>query len=469
MKKTTIAVLVILVIFLALIAFGFFSQSRLSTEALTRYKDHLTEISNSITGILKEKQDLAQTREALTAANNKLEEENQVLKAGAHTLQEDAIKLRQELIEIKRKLVEDKENKKAAGESPGTKTPSVELAAITDKIKAIASAIDKIDTSSRQKSQLNASLRSIYNELYSLDLNIVKLAAAKNEGIPASDKDILKEVSRRDEEIKKLWEKVSLLEKENVRLVEDGRKKAKGVQPYLDEIARLNKEKEDLSAQLSRYRDQFDKLTAQLNSPDNFEQTLKEKENIIRGLNEEAGKLKKDFQSANERYAQVKQRQAGVESELASRAEKIVNLETALEEKNSVLLDLTVKVQDQLKELVALRESSVKSKLLNARLGGRLKEKEAALDALRAEVAKINEFNSQFKDYADRVSRVAAGPGPLPSRENPKSGTLLQPGTAKDKQVNVEIESVQVKQDFPAQEDTSGKKSAGAGSEAKGE
>jgi hypothetical protein len=46
---------------------------------------------------------------------------------------------------------------------------------------------------------------------------------------------------------------------------------------------------------------------------------------------------------------------------------------------------------------------------------------------------------------------------------------LLQPGTAKDKQVNVEIESVQVKQDFPAQEDTSGKKSAGAGSEAKGE
>ena len=122
-----------------------------------------------------------------------------------------------------------------------------------------------------------------------------------------------------------------------------------------------------------------------------------------------------------------------------------------------------------MKELVALRESSVKSKLLNARLGGRLKEKEAALDALRAEVAKINEFNSQFKDYADRVSRVAAGPGPLPSRENPKSGTLLQPGTAKDKQVNVEIESVQVKQDFPAQEDTSGKKSAGAGSEAKGE
>ncbi len=267
---------------------------------------------------------------------------------------------------------------------------------------------DDINTIERKKNKFGASLNALKKEN--------DLAAIEKDRLQKQIIELKKSLRDRDRKSKSSKEKIANLEKDcrNVtaqyELVKRKKEKIKGKGVELEKMMALLKEE------------------------------LGSKAEELMSSEERVAKLKKEYQVVTTQYELIKKKAENLESVMVKRASRILILQETLEEKDASILELTNKLQMQIKELALLRDSTVKIRLENVTLMENLKNKGEELNSFKEKILKMKEVNSRFKAYIGTMSNLFDSkqeiePGPESGEESLSS--------KEDKKVTVEIESVE--------------------------
>lgn len=248
--------------------------------------------------------------------------------------------------------------------------------------------------------------------------------------------DLREEISRSRKENKKLRTKVNSLNEESQEIVYEKLNLEAKMIEYVNTVNLLNQEMRELKSKVGKLgkerkeliaftenlgrehalsyqeKDRLEEFLEQLNKK------LQSKEQRINSLEEEFAVLKEDYSAINLEYIQAKEKVEDIELELVGRANKISNLERALKEKNDTTLELVNKLENQLKDLVNLREAIVKIKLENVGLAQELRHRRDLISSLNERFKKIRGINH------------------FPVRE------FSVQESGKEKEIKVEIESI---------------------------
>ena len=246
--------------------------------------------------------------------------------------------------------------------------------------------------------------------------------------------ELREEIARSREENKKLKTEVNSLNEEKEEIVYEKLNLEAKMIEYVNTVNLLNQEMRELKnkvGKLGKERKELIAFTENLGrehalsyqEKDRLEEFLEQlnkklqsKEKRISSLEEEFAVLKEDYSAINSQYIKAKEKVGDIEIELVGRANKMSNLERVLKEKN--VLKLVDKLENQLKDLVNLREVIVKVRLENVRLAQELRSKKDF----------INSLNERFR----RIRRSSRFPVKEFSVE----------GSGKEKEIKVEIESI---------------------------
>jgi chromosome segregation ATPase len=506
MRKRVLTFLVeVIVLCLCLVSLGLFYQSKIFYLTIENYRSGLKSIDRFLTKTIE--------------ISKAFRENNKRLKVVLKESREENKKLKEKLTKLK--------------------INADTVAPIKEKIKYIATLIDDIDITSRDRRSLNSLLHSIYTELNSLDFNIAKLARdepiyqerfkqtqaqlqeklveiedlksklkdwnqalkraqekiellekEKNDYILNLEKkdkefrrykdvvekqlksyqtqiaDLLAEKQRlvaqlnqRIQESERIFRKLNLLEKEKERIISEKIKMGTKISDYTEIIDFLNTQIQVLGDRLKKLEEENKQLTLErkdLRNKNLFlaEDTQRLKDTIrelktqlqnskaeVNSLTVQLNNLNRDYQEIKKEYELTKEKINQAQLQLAQRADKILNLQEALEEKDNSILELNIKLKEQLKELVDLREDMIEVKLGNSRLLQELRLKEETLKSLNEEIKRISWVNSQLKAYVERASKLF-----IPKEETSQTPEVKEEKTrppATEKEVRVEIQSIQ--------------------------
>ncbi|MCP4652168.1 MAG: hypothetical protein GY858_02135 [Candidatus Omnitrophica bacterium] len=449
-KKIVIIFVEVIIVFLFLVAVNFFHSSKTANLAVQDYKFQLEKMGKLVSKSIGVAKDSRKSSANLVKIVKGMEVENESLKSESLKAKEQIIVLSQEISDLK--------------------INSDTMLPIKNKIKSIVIALDKVDIDSMRREELDALLRSIYEEVNSLDFSVTKLVKNEplyRERIKQSEKR-LQEKSRQldaalrqnetltarlsqvQESITALQEKVVSLEGEKQTLSSVQQAAGKEAAASKEQISALQAQRDDVSLQLASYEKETAQLQEKLGSlveqeKELFEnkkslgeqlaqvlQNVKSKDAKIASTEKQIAALSRDYQEANTKYLETREIIVDYEKKLSKRANTIITLQDVLEEKEQSTIALTVKLKDQLRELAVLRNDMVQIRLENARFKEDLISKEAAFDSLRREIIRINEANSQFRESMINASRVF--------NENATPSTVVPT----EKAVKVNIDSVEI-------------------------
>lgn len=390
-------------------------------------------------------------------------------------------------------IKENKKLKKMLEETKIIKSPPVAksdtnriLNSFRSKIKKIMIDVDDIDIASANKKRVYDILKSIYSELNSLDVNISRLISKKT----SYRKEFLQQKKILETNKKKLQEYLSLLknaQKSNDKLKDKVKRYKQEIALLHNKIKGLNRENEQYRNLIKDAKIEKEKLKTELLSLNNelkilkeerdfllsdkkyllsvkenlqkesiqvydklrelkdkytvLDKTLKEKENEIASLQEKISQDEDALAAIKNKYTKLEQTLKMYEEDLSKRGQLILDLEDKLKSKEASLLIFSDKDREQKKEIAILRESLVRTKLINAELLNKLNEANDNFNTLKAQWEKLKEVNAGFEKYLGGVSSEFGASSP--QQLKPPSGTeSLSPSNKKE--VKVKIDSIQM-------------------------
>jgi len=403
-RKVVIILVEAIIVLLFLLAVNFFYGLKMADVAVAGYESQVSRMTQLLNKSL--------------AIANKSSQINSSLKSQIVELNRNMQNLEGENINLK------KETAGLKVELERFKINADMVVPLKERVKAITASLDGIKLSSGRKEELDNLLRSIYEEVNSLDLDIARIA---------KDEPLYREVSRRHESL--LKEKVEEAQKilmQNYQLNEKITIYQAQAKELNDKLVSLEQEKENnvlqvkgKEKQISDYEQQIDKL--QKERKGEADELDKQKAEVTR-LNGTLASLRQEKEAISGQKGEIEQKINENEGALSQRANRIVTLEDSLKKKTLATARIKEDMKSRFKELAGLRDKMVKVKIDNTRLKAALVEKEKAFSALKQEILEINKTNARFSETLDRAAKAF--------------DTDTPPAGGQDKAVKVEIDSV---------------------------